>query len=161
MRSTRLFKITALFIMVILFLPGCQSAKKPLSPQSTEEDNNTRLSQLSPSTRRILTDRLSNAATEVEGVQRAIVVLSSDNNDELVALIGLTLKDDTASKAKTIKETAIKKVKSVDRRVTQVLATTDPNMIKRISDIATGIIEGKPIKSYARDVNELNRMMQK
>lgn len=160
MRSTRLLQLTILFILAILLLPGCQSAKKPMLPQS-DTDNSTKLAQLSPSQRRILTNRLSNSATEVEGVRRAIVVLSSDNKKELVALVGLTLNGGTASQAQAIKDAVIKKVKSVDRRVTQVLATTDPNMVKRISDIAAGIIEGKPIKSYARDVNELNRMLQK
>jgi YhcN/YlaJ family sporulation lipoprotein len=160
MRFTRLLQLTIVLVLVTLLLPGCQSAKKPLLPQS-DTNNTTKLAQLSPSERRILTNRLSNIATEVNGVRRAIVVLSSDNNKELVALVGLTLNEGSASQAQAIKAAVIKKVKGVDRRVTQVLATTDPNMVKRIGDIAAGIIEGKPIKSYARDVNELNRMLQK
>jgi YhcN/YlaJ family sporulation lipoprotein len=87
--------------------------------------------------------------------------LSSDNKNELVALVGLTLNQGSASQAQSIKNTVTKKVKSVDRRVTQVLVTTDSNLVRRIGDIAAGIIEGKPIKSYARDVKELNRMLQK
>lgn len=161
MRSSVFYRMTALLIL-ILFLSGCQSYKKPYSPQSDLNGGKvTRLSKLSPSERRILTSRLSNAAAGVKGVKRAIVVLSSDNNNELVALVGLTLISSTAAKAAQIKAETIKKVKGVDRRITQVLATADPNMVKRISDIASGIIEGKPLKSYARDVNELNRMLRK
>lgn len=161
MLSARCLKITALIILALLLLPGCQPAKRPLTPQSDQEGKATKLSQLSPSERRILTSRLSNVAAGVKGVNRAIVVLSSDNKNELVALVGLTLKPESANQAASIKRDVIKKVKGVDRRLTQVLATTDPNMVKRISDIASGIIEGKPLKSYARDVNELNRMLKK
>ena len=159
MRSTRLAQLTVLFILVILLLPGCQTNNKPLTPEA--ERDNTKLSELSPSERRILTGRLSNSAAEVKGVRRAIVVLSSDNKNELVALVGLTLNQGSASQAQSIKNTVTKKVKGVDSRVTQVLVTTDSNLVRRIGDIAAGIIEGKPIKSYARDVKELNRMLQK
>jgi YhcN/YlaJ family sporulation lipoprotein len=159
MRLTRLLRLMVVLVLVMSILPGCQSPQKPLLPQS-DTSNKTKLSQLSPSERRILTSRLSNHAAQVEGVERAIVVLASDNNDELVALVGLVL-NNNAAQAQSIKQAVIAKVKGADQRVTQVLATTDPNMVKRISDIAAGIIEGKPIKSYARDVNELNRMLQK
>jgi hypothetical protein len=73
MRSTRLAQLTVLFILVILLLPGCQTNNKPLTPEA--ERDNTKLSELSPSERRILTGRLSNSAAEVKGVSHSSLVV--------------------------------------------------------------------------------------
>ena len=51
--------------------------------------------------------------------------------------------------------------KAADTRINQVLVTTDPTMIKRINDVAAGIIEGKPIQSLEKDINTLTNDLKK
>jgi YhcN/YlaJ family sporulation lipoprotein len=160
LKSVIYFRWAALIILLVLLLPGCQAPQKPRPPQTTPKTDQIGRTQLSPSEKRILTSRLSNTAAGVKGVKQAVVVLEPDNNNRLVALIGLTLNGPGGTQTPTIKNTVTQRVKKTDRRITQVLTTADPNMVKRLSDIAAGIIEGRPIKSYARDVKELNRMLK-
>lgn len=158
--ARRLTGMLILSLMLILSAAGCQTQKKPIIPK-TKAAEQYDPSKLTPTERRVISSRLSNAASTVKGVQRAIVVLSSDNKNRIVALVGLTLTPDAAKKQQQIKSMAADKIKKSDKRVTQVLVTTDPNMVKRISDIAAGIIQGKPVKSYAKDVDELTRNIKR
>lgn len=153
--------LVCLCLLVTILSSGCQPAKKPVPPQTkTDTAKNTPRTELSPSEQRIITSRLSNVANTVDGVSRAIVILSSDNNQDLVVMVGLNLTPEGMKKEQSVKQVVAQKVKSSDERIAKVLVTTDPNMIKRISDVAAGIIEGKPLKSFARDVNELNKNLQ-
>lgn len=158
---TRQRQIIAVSLLAAMFLVGCQPSKKIMPAPTPKKQSNTKLAQLSSGERRTLISRLSNAAVAVEGISRAIVVLSSDNNNDLVVLVGLTLKPGNKNGTGQIKQKLIDRLRRVDKRVTQVLVTTDPNMVKRVSDIASGIIEGNPLKSSARDVTELNRQLKK
>lgn len=156
-------KLAGILVLVMLLVgvvSGCQTEKKPVQP-SRNSTGGTGMdpAKLSSSEKRILTDRFSNIANTVKGVQKSTVILSSDNKNQMVILAGLTLTSQTRSKEQEIKKTVAEKIKNNDQRVSEVLVTTDPNMIKRMSDIAAGIIEGKPIKSYARDVNELKKSL--
>jgi len=49
----------------------------------------------------------------------------------------------------------VKDLTASDRRISQVLVTTDPNLIKRINDVAAGIIEGKPIQNFQTEINDI------
>ncbi|MEQ8176212.1 MAG: YhcN/YlaJ family sporulation lipoprotein [Syntrophomonadaceae bacterium] len=144
-------------------LPGCQgAAKKPQTPQQNTPQGNL---DVSASDRRVMAAQLSKTAESVPDVQKATVVVSeagslpaSGNTKTLVAMVGLTVSSslsNDANKVNTIKQTVADKVKASDTRINQVLVTTDPTMIKRINDIAAGIIEGKPIQSFEKDINTL------
>jgi hypothetical protein len=79
------------------------------------------------------------------------------NYDGLVVMIGLSLNNDGEKQDKEIKEEVRQKVKASDNRITQILVTSDPDLMKRISDVAAGIIEGKPVKNFEKDVNDLKQ----
>jgi YhcN/YlaJ family sporulation lipoprotein len=158
--ARRLAGVLVLTLMLVSLVTGCQAQKKPTLP-NTKAAEEYDPSKLTPTDRRVISNRLSDVASTVTGVQRAIVVLSSDNKNKIVVLVGLTLTPDAANKQQQVKSMTADKIKKSDKRVTQVLVTTDPNMVKRISDIAAGIIQGKPVKSYARDVDELTRNIKR
>ncbi len=84
------------------------------------------------------------------------------NNDGILVMVGLTLNSSTNTPAMIAKTKSMvaQKIKASDKRISQVLVTTDPNLIKRISDIAAGIIEGKPVQSYKQDVRALNARLK-
>jgi YhcN/YlaJ family sporulation lipoprotein len=75
-----------------------------------------------------------------------------------IVMVGLTLEASAMRDAATqnkIKSTVANKLKASDRRISQVLVTTDPDLIKRINDVAAGIIEGKPIKNFQKDIQDI------
>jgi len=80
-----------------------------------------------------------------------------------VVMVGLTLNQATsgsASKAATTKNMVAKRIKASDKKIGQVLVTTDPGLIKRLNDVAAGIIEGKPIQSFDKDIKDLNNRLK-
>ncbi len=77
----------------------------------------------------------------------------------VIVMVGLTV-DSAIMKNPTeinsVKTMVMNKLKASDRRITQVLVTTDSNLVKRLSDVAAGIIQGKPITSFEKDIRDLN-----
>ncbi len=169
-----MFKKQTGFLLVILFLVmlicGCQTEeRKPLENQT--QDN----AGLTASDRRVLADRLSRLATEVEGVQKATVVISDItlandsksnstandiNNTEsdisgMIVMVGISI-NDQVNEAKT-KTEVMNKLKASDKRISQVLVTSDPNLVKKISDVAAGIIKGEPISKYEMNLKQLGK----
>jgi len=199
--------VVCIGLVVVSLVGGCQSsAKKPVPEQKSDQGI-----QMTASERRVLASKLSQIAEDVEGVERATVVVSSIGitnaavpnpgrtdvvNDEnqgyspdrdsqmegnnanngqlnnqvgqgyyngMVVMVGLTLNQNTSNdvnKANSIEQTIKTKLKASDKRISQVLVTTDPNLIKRINDLAAGIIEGKPIQSFEKDINDLNSKLK-
>ncbi|MGS0745678.1 YhcN/YlaJ family sporulation lipoprotein [Syntrophomonas erecta subsp. sporosyntropha] len=196
MRKKIALLLCLVFLNLIIF-SGCQSAaKKPVTPEQKPRVTRSADGDLTASERRVLATRLSNLAQNVQGVQKATVVVSSiamtnngkttrntinnpntaiNNNTNLnrdtavnysglVIMVGLTLTPNmmkNANDVNEIKRTVANKLKASDKRISQVLVTTDPNLIVRINDVAVGIIQGRPVQSYQDDVNNLiNRLKQ-
>lgn len=84
------------------------------------------------------------------------------NVSGLMVMVGLSLDQgmNSADKANEIKKTVANKLKASDKRISQVLVTTDPGLVQRLSDVAAGIIQGRPIQGYQEDINELTRSMR-
>jgi hypothetical protein len=78
----------------------------------------------------------------------------------MVVMVGLNL-DPKVMQDKT-KETSIKdevksKIMADNQTISEVLVTTNPDMIKKLQDVAAGVIQGKPMQSYAQDIQELDK----
>jgi actin-like ATPase involved in cell morphogenesis len=146
---------------------GCQKpAQKPETPQPET-------SGLTTSDRRVISDKLSKQARQVEGVQNATVVLTEMGSDTvapsptpgetqvqgLVAMVGVTIK--SGADENKVKEEIRQKLKAVDSRVSHVLVTTDPNLIRKINDVAAGLIDGKPFQTMKDDINAINQQIKK
>lgn len=171
-----------LFILMAVFLisAGCKQSQKPYTKPDTTPSNPA---QVTESDKRIMANRFSEIAKAVPGVINATVVvagadaamdinktsttatskLSTKSTSKIVVMVGLTLNSQTmstAAKQANVKKMVKQRISSSDKRVTDVLVTTDPNMVKKINDVASGLIEGKPVLSYARSAAELGRMMK-
>ncbi|MGE5416976.1 MAG: YhcN/YlaJ family sporulation lipoprotein [Acidobacteriota bacterium] len=135
----------------------------PMTPRTTTPPNTVTKPALKPvgpmsvSESRKLADRLTNEATKVKGVRSATVVVQPANN-RVTAMVGLTL-DTTVKGTRTdmIKRDVTTRLQKTDKRVTRVLVTTNPDLVKRIQDIARGVISGKPVQSFATEISELTR----
>ena len=195
-------------ILLLSMIGGCQTAaKKPMTNNRTTNITNT--GEMTASERRVMASKLSNLAENVDGVQRAAVVVSSiamtnnmtnrtptgnttankninrvvnpegvgnvnpntvgnanptpntavnGNYTGLIIMVGLNLDskaENNPTMARNIKQTVANKLKNSDRRISQVLVTTDPTLIQRINDVAAGIIQGKPIKNFESDIKDM------
>jgi len=171
----------AIFITLVLSLAvaGCarervqQPAKKPLPPAGSvkpQEDATTRDSTLTrPAQRpaaptnvaesRKLADMLTNKAVTVKGVRSATVVVQPANN-RYTALVGLTLNSDVkGNQTEAIKKEVSNKLDKADKRINRVLVTTNPDLVRRLEDIARGVLAGRPVQSFADEIAELTRRM--
>lgn len=172
---------TLLFILLAgaLLLGGCQQAKKPVAPEKTTPSNP---SQVTESDKRVMANRFSSIAQGVEGVNQATVVVTTADaslgnttgttkrltntngqGGKMVVMVGLTLNSKTMASTtnqQSVKNTVRTRILKSDKRISDVLVTTDANMVKKINDVAAGLIEGKPVLSYAKSAAELGKMMK-
>ena len=97
-----------------------------------------------------------------DGVNAVPKVQKGNNVSGLMVMVGLSLDENmnNADKASEIKRTVANKLKASDKRISQVLVTTDPGLVQRLSDVAAGIIQGRPIQGYKDDLNDLTRSMR-
>ena len=72
----------------------------------------------------------------------------------LMVMVGLTLdnKVNGADETNQIKRSVMNKLKASDKRISQVLVTTDPGLVQRLTDVAAGIIQGRPIQGFENDI---------
>lgn len=184
----KIFTLLLCISFLLISLMGCQTtAKKPMTPQRKPGVTTKKpTTEMTASERRVMANKLSKMAENVKGVKRASVIVSSigmtntgtkattnkmtntnaarTNYSGQVVMVGLTLEPTATRDAATIdktKSTVANKLKASDRRISQVLVTTDPTMIKRINDVAAGIIEGKPIQNYQNDINDITNKLKK
>ncbi|MGE5543884.1 MAG: YhcN/YlaJ family sporulation lipoprotein, partial [Bacillota bacterium] len=55
------------------------------------------------------------------------------------------------------KKEVTNKLDKADKRVTRVLVTTNPDLVRRIEDIARGVLAGKPVQSFAKEITEVTK----
>ena len=80
----------------------------------------------------------------------------------LMVMVGLSLNDKVngADQTNQIKRSVMNKLKASDKRISQVLVTTDPGLVQRLTDVAAGIIQGRPIQGFQNDIDDLTRNMR-
>lgn len=163
------------WLMILVFILsgsvlGCGTGtKKPLTTPKNNLQKGTSSTPKStttaqPNMERVLADRVATIAKQVGGVKSATVVVSRSTGTSMTtgtgytAMVGIELSSNTkGSTAEMVKKQVGSRVKSKEKQITKVLVTTDPNMITRLKDIAAGVIKGRPISGFAKEIDELAR----
>lgn len=86
------------------------------------------------------------------------------NQTGLVVMVGITLDDNIKNdtdRMDAIKQKVADRLQGADTRISQVLVTGDPDLIKRINNVASGLLKGKPLKNFEKDIKNLGRDLQK
>lgn len=105
----------------------------------------------------------SDSGSDISGLSSPSGEIPDVENGRLVVMAGLTLNNASMQDVNlqnSIKEEVKSKIMESDQRVSEVLVTTNPDMIKKLQDIAAGVIQGKPLQSYAQDINELDKSIR-
>jgi len=104
-----------------------------------------------------LQDKLAREAASVAGVKRAWVALSGNT-----ALVGVELESDAPrgqDDAAGLKNDISSRVRRADPRIKNVAVATDDATVARVRQIAEGVKEGKPVKTFTEDLNDLMKRM--
>lgn len=86
------------------------------------------------------------------------------NQTGLVVMVGITLDDNIKNdkdRMDAIKQKVADRLQGADTRISQVLVTGDPDLIKRINNVASGLLKGEPLNNFAKDIKNLGRDLQK
>lgn len=147
-------------------LVGCQqTAKKPTPRQESMEKRSPSptapvrkpVTTITNTEAKRIADRLAKEAVKVRGVDKAAVVVDTTGTRPN-AYVGLELKTGVrGEETKQVKMNVEKRLKSAEPRLHSVNVTSDPDLVKRIQDIAAGIGKGKPITTFASELKELGR----
>ena len=151
--------------ILVLTLSGCSISRKPApKPSQPQQDRNiqTPLPRRDPGVdiaprenkrEQTLASKLARTAESVDGVKAATVVVSGST-----AFVGLEVESDVdKSEVDKVKADTVEVVKRTDSSIKAVNVTTDPNLITRLKKIAQGIEKGKPVSSFAEELEELAR----
>lgn len=156
-------------LVAALMFSACQPAQRPMpNDQQLTPDprqpapGQTGTQELTQTEMRVLANELSNMAESVDGVQRATVIAFNDTASprQINVMVGITLDPQMTgqnTQSRQVQETVAQKIKESDKRISDVLVTTDPGLITQINDIATGIIQGQPIKNFANELKGLGQ----
>jgi YhcN/YlaJ family sporulation lipoprotein len=95
--------------------------------------------------------RVATNVARIPEVNKATVVISGTT-----ALVGVDMKAKVqGTHEKDVKKKIEKAVKDTDKSITRVYVTADPDLYKRIDNIARGISEGRPVSEFAKQISEI------
>lgn len=162
------YKITLVFVILLITavtLLGCRPQQRP-APPDTNDDGipDTRYDNMQPNEDMDMgmneyptdrADRIADAVENIQGVDRASVVITGDT-----ALVGVDIDNNLAENTvndftKTIRRT----VANVDNRIDTVLVTTDTGLYERIDNMAEDLRRGRPISYYGNEIREIMQQM--
>ncbi|ADI02274.1 MAG TPA: YhcN/YlaJ family sporulation lipoprotein [Syntrophothermus lipocalidus] len=103
---------------------------------------------------------LAQEAVKVKGVNKAYVVIDT-TGAKPNAYVGVNLTPDVkGAQTDKVKKEVEKKLKSAEPRLSTVNVTSDPDLVKRIRDLASAIAKGRPISGFADEIKELARRIK-
>lgn len=162
MGSRKLLYVVAILMLLAVVMAGCRPAERPAPvPQQAEPDReiadrNAPINMQPNEVNQDLNaraDRIVNAVAKLDEVRSATVVIS-----ETTALVGVNLTDDTKGELNSeIKRQIEDTVRRTDREITRVSVTADPDIFKRIENIARETGRGRPLSGFGREIEELVR----
>ena len=159
-------------IMIIVSMAGCKTAtKKPTPARYTPAPTRTTPAPSKtapgyttpaprtpaptpvrkPTTESARASKIASNVAKIPEVNKATVVVSGST-----ALVGVDMKARVQGTNETdVKKKIEKDVKNTDKSITRVYVTSDPDLYKRIDNIARGISAGRPVSEFAKQISEI------
>lgn len=146
-------------IMIMVSMAGCKTATRKPTParytpaptRTTPAPSKTPTAVKKPTTESARASRIASNVAKIPEVNKATVVVYGST-----ALVGVDLKARVQGTLETdVKKKIEKTVKDTDKSITRVYVTADPDLYKRIDNIAKGISEGRPVSEFAKQISEI------
>ncbi|MDK2805126.1 YhcN/YlaJ family sporulation lipoprotein [Thermoanaerobacterium thermosaccharolyticum] len=172
MKKTRniLLILLTLIMALSISLTGCKATKKPSptrytpttprttpapSPGMTTPAPSRTPTTPAPAKRPVpQSTRAAKIATNVAKlpeVNKATVVISGNT-----AIVGIDMKASVQGTHETqVKKKVEKTVRDTDKSIKNVSVTSDPDLYKRIDNIAKGIAAGRPLSEFTKQITEI------
>ncbi|MBP2071353.1 YhcN/YlaJ family sporulation lipoprotein [Thermoanaerobacterium butyriciformans] len=172
MKKTRniLLILLTLIMALSISLTGCKATKKPSptrytpttprttpapSPGMTTPAPSRTPTTPTPAKRPVpQSTRAAKIATNVAKlpeVNKATVVISGNT-----AIVGIDMKASVQGTHETqVKKKVEKTVRDTDKSIKNVSVTSDPDLYKRIENIAKGIAAGRPLSEFTKQITEI------
>lgn len=172
MKKTRniLLILLTLIMALSISLTGCKATKKPSptrytpttprttpapSPGMTTPAPSRTPTTPAPAKRPVpQSTRAAKIATNVAKlpeVNKATVVVSGNT-----AIVGIDMKASVQGTHETqVKKKVEKTVRDTDKSIKNVSVTSDPDLYKRIDNIAKGIAAGRPLSEFTKQITEI------
>lgn len=142
-----------------MLVAGCQTSKKPTTPQPTTPTNQKPYSttpdtKMTTANTKQIAMKAENEAKRVSGVRNATAVIAGKT-----MYIGLDL-DANLEKTKSamVEKEVLNKVKKMQPSYT-VMVSSDIDTVTRIKKVAQGIASGKPLTSFSNEIKDIGTRM--
>lgn len=97
--------------------------------------------------------KIADEVAKIEGIKSANVVISDER-----ALIGVDIENTAEGKiTDELKSKVESTAKKADKEIKTVAVSADPDVFNRLSNIGTGIKEGKPLSEFGTEIEEIFR----
>ena len=102
---------------------------------------------------RELARKIADRVEDIEGINRAYVLISGDT-----AIVGVNMDNEAEGQiTRDLKDRIERVVKKVDNDIDNVSITADPDLLTRIRNMFEDIDEGNPIEGFANQFEEILR----
>ena len=102
-----------------------------------------------------LANRVADMATDVEGVDNAVVVVISN-----MAMIGITMEDNADGRETEVKEEVASVIEEREPSIVNAYVSADPDIVRQLEEISAGIERGEPISTFFDQITEVLQRMR-
>lgn len=154
MRSFQKILIIMMVLMLgtSLLLAGCTSAKKPVTPtpQTTKKTETVTPNPTTTNATQVA-KRSAAEANKVAGVNEATAVVTGKT-----MYIGLDVDANLdKNKVAELEKTVLNRIKESEPTYT-IMVTSDADTVTRIKNVAQGVVQGKPISSFSKELQDID-----
>jgi YhcN/YlaJ family sporulation lipoprotein len=174
MKNKRILLILSLLLVVSLLISGCPPFRRPVPERQPVPDQQAPQGQVpapqptdpapgpgvQPRTQpgpnaMDLANRVSDLATDVQGVDNAVVVVISN-----LALVGITLERNNPRNDTEVKQEVASTIEDREPSIVNAYVSASPDIVRQLEQISRGIQRGEPISTFFDQITEVLRRMR-
>lgn len=147
-----LFYISVFFLFIIVFLSGCQAARKPSPKNIVEEKNVTENRIITEANKEVIKGEVvADALVDLTGIDDATVVFWHDR-----AIVAVNVSEGKEGiLSEELRNKIIDTVKTFDARISDIDITADKKLFYKLDDIQQAMIRGEQSKTTNQDIENI------
>jgi len=166
LRTKRIISVICL-LLIISLVAGCTLPFRRPEPQRQPERTPTPQPQTpAPRTQPVpgqpgpaamdMANRVADIATDVRGVDDAVVVVISN-----LALVGITLdRQEGAGNEVEVKRQVAERIEDQEPSIVNAYVSANPDIVRQLNEISRGVARGEPISGFFDQLTEVLQRMR-